>query len=154
MDGSYSPFRTSAAACANALTFNWISCFGVPQTINSDRGPNLLPPFGHNFAKCLTFHTNKLLLTTLSQTAQSKDCTAASMTHFAHAPPRQHGPRSYPLYSSDSEHSRGKTQVFPRLRQFSVPKSSCQMNFCKMNCQLMLLSKIFKNLACFCSFLA
>jgi transposase InsO family protein len=39
MDGSYSPFRTSAAACANALTFNWISCFGVPRTINSDCGP-------------------------------------------------------------------------------------------------------------------
>jgi hypothetical protein len=31
--------ETSAAACAKALTFTWISCFGVPKTITSDRGP-------------------------------------------------------------------------------------------------------------------
>ncbi len=111
--------------------------------ITSDRGPQFTS-FGFNFAKCLIFHTNKQQLTTLSRTAQSKDCTAASRTHFARAPLQQHGPRSYFLYSSDSEHSRGKTLVFPWLRQFSVPKLSCQMNFCKiMNFQLMLLSTVF-----------
>jgi hypothetical protein len=29
--------ETSAAACAKALTFAWISRFGVPETITSDR---------------------------------------------------------------------------------------------------------------------
>ncbi len=31
--------ETSAAACAKALTFTWISRFGVPETITSDCGP-------------------------------------------------------------------------------------------------------------------
>jgi hypothetical protein len=31
--------ETSAAACAKALTFSWISRFGVPETITSDHGP-------------------------------------------------------------------------------------------------------------------
>jgi hypothetical protein len=111
---------------------------------------NLLPAFSFNFMKCLTFQTNKQQFTTLSRTAQSKDCTAASRTRFADAPPRQHGPRSYPLYSSDSERSRGKTLVFPRLRQFSVPTLSCQMNFCKMmSFQLILLSTNFPILCMF-----
>jgi transposase InsO family protein len=31
--------ETSAGACAKALTFSWISCFGVPEMITFDRGP-------------------------------------------------------------------------------------------------------------------
>ncbi len=31
--------ETSAAACAKALTFTWISRFGVLETITSDHGP-------------------------------------------------------------------------------------------------------------------
>ncbi len=110
-------------------------------------GRNLLPIFSFNFAKCLTFHTSQQQFITLSRTGQSKDCTAASRTRSAHALPWQHGPRSYPLCSSDSEHSRGKTLVFPQLRQFSVHKLSCQTNFRKMtNFQLTPLSKSFPKL--------
>jgi hypothetical protein len=124
--------ETSAAACAKALTFNWISRFGVPETITSDRGPQFTSHFGPSCVKCLTFHTNRQQLTTLCRTVRSKDCTDSSRMGFVHALPQQHGPRSSHLYSSDSEPSRGKTLVFPRLRQFSVPKLSCRMNFCKM----------------------
>jgi hypothetical protein len=31
--------ETTAAACAKALTFTWISHFEVPKVITSDRGP-------------------------------------------------------------------------------------------------------------------
>jgi cleavage and polyadenylation specificity factor subunit 1 len=31
--------ETSAAACAKALTFTWISRFGAPEMITSDCGP-------------------------------------------------------------------------------------------------------------------
>jgi hypothetical protein len=95
------------AACAKALTFTWISCFGVAETITNDRivARNLLPIFSFSFAKCLTFRISKLQLITLSRTVQSKGCTAASRTRFAHAPPQRHGSKSYLLCSSDSEHS-------------------------------------------------
>jgi transposase InsO family protein len=39
MDGSHPPFRNVRAACPRALTFTWISRFGVPETIISDLGP-------------------------------------------------------------------------------------------------------------------
>jgi hypothetical protein len=140
----------SAVACAKALTFTWISRFGVPETITSDRGPQFTSDLCPNFARCLTSHTNKQQLTTLSRTAQSKDCTTTSRTRFTHAPPRQHHLRIYPLYFSDSKHSRGKTLVFPQLRQFLVLQLCCQINFCKMiSFQLTLLSKCFPKLCMF-----
>ncbi len=72
---------------------------------------------------------------------------AISRMRFAHAPPQQLGPRSYPLYSSASVHSRGKTLVFPRLRQFLALQLSCPTNLCKeTNFLLIQLLKNFKNL--------
>jgi hypothetical protein len=145
VDGSHSPVRNVRGGMRKSFNFYLdVSLWSAKKRSLLIVGRNSLPTFGFNFVRCLTFHTNKQQLITLSRMAQSKDCTAASRTHFAHAPPRQHGPRSYPLCSSDSEHSRGKTLVFPQLKQFSVPKLSCQMNFCKMmNFQLTPLSKNF-----------
>ncbi len=139
MDGSHPPFRNVHGGMRKSFNFYWDLVLECPKRSLLIVGRNLLPTFGFNFAKCLTFHTGKQQLITLSRMAQSKDCTAASRMPFAHAPPRQHGLRSYPLYSSDSEHSRGKTLVFPWLRQFSEHKLSCQLNFCKIiNFQLTL----------------
>jgi hypothetical protein len=83
----------------------------------------------------------------LSRTEQLKDCTAASRVPFAYAPPQRHGPRSYPLYSSDSQHSPGKTLVFPRQRQFLALQLCCLMIFCKLKKFLLIpLKKIFQKL--------
>jgi hypothetical protein len=61
-----------------------------------------------------------------------------------HAPPRRHGPRSYPLYFSDSGLSQGKTLVFPQLKQFLALLLCCLMTFYKMKkFLLILLSTIF-----------
>jgi hypothetical protein len=116
---------------------------------------NLLQTFGLNCARCFTSPTNKQLLTILSRTEQSKGCTDASRTSFAHLSPRQLGSRRYLLCSSDSEHSQGKTPVLSRQKHFLALPLCCLMNFCKTEkCQLMLLSKVFKNFACSCCFFA
>ncbi len=123
----------SMAACAKALTFSWIirlvkkklsvelHVLGYPKRSLRIAGHYLLPIFGFNSARCWTSHTDKkllIILIILSQTEKSKDGTTASRMRFAHSPPRRHGPRNYPLCSSDSTHSREKTMVFPWLRQF------------------------------------
>ncbi len=85
---------------------------------------------------------------------QSKDCTAASRMRFMHAPARRLDQRIYPLCSSDSGQSRGKTLVFPWLKQFFAFPLCCLMNSCKMKkFLLILLSKIFQKLWMFLLFL-
>ncbi len=120
-----------SAACAKALVFSWISISECPKRSLQIVGCNLFQIFGPSIVKYYTFHIAKQQHTILSRTVQSKDCTIASRIRFVHAPPRWLGPRSYLLYSLASVHSRGKTLVFPRLRQFFVLQLSCPMNFCK-----------------------
>ncbi len=43
----------SAAACTKALTFLWISRFGVPETITSDRGPQFTSNLWFNLCEML-----------------------------------------------------------------------------------------------------
>jgi transposase InsO family protein len=45
--------ETSAAACAKALTFSWISRFGVPETITSDHGPQFTSNLWFKLCKIL-----------------------------------------------------------------------------------------------------
>jgi hypothetical protein len=88
----------SAAACAKALTFSWISHFGVPKTITSYRGLQ--------FTSNVWFKLCEMLNISHRQTtAYHPESNGASRTPFVHAPPRQLGPRSYLLCSSDSGHS-------------------------------------------------
>jgi hypothetical protein len=44
---------TSAAACAKALTFTWISRFGIPEMITSDRGSQFTTKLWFNLCKML-----------------------------------------------------------------------------------------------------
>ncbi len=53
--------ETSTAACTKTLTFTWISCFGVPETITSDCGPQ--------FTSNLWFQLYKMLNISHKQTA-------------------------------------------------------------------------------------
>jgi hypothetical protein len=122
---------TSMAAYAKALILHGFPVLAFPKQSLPIAARNLLQTSGLNCARRFTSRTSKQLLTTLSRTVQSKDCTAASRMPFAHAPPRRLGLRSYFLCSLDSEHSRGKTLVFPRLRQFLALPLCCLMNFCK-----------------------
>jgi hypothetical protein len=43
----------STAACAKALTFTWISCFGVPEMITSDRGQQFTSNLWFNLCEML-----------------------------------------------------------------------------------------------------
>jgi hypothetical protein len=61
---------------------------------------------------------------------QSKDSTADSRMRFVPVPPRQIGLRSCPGCSLGSVRSRGKTLVFPQLRQFLKLQLFCKMSFC------------------------
>jgi transposase InsO family protein len=90
---------TSAAACAKALTFTRISCFGVPKTITIDRGPQFISNLW--FKLCEMFHISHRQTTAYHPESNGavKDSTVTSRTPFAHAPLRQL------LCSSDSEHS-------------------------------------------------
>jgi transposase InsO family protein len=45
--------ETSAVACAKSLTFTWISRFGVPETITSDRGPQFTCNFSFQLCEML-----------------------------------------------------------------------------------------------------
>jgi transposase InsO family protein len=122
---------TSVAACAKALTITWISRFGVPETITSDRGPQFTSNLW--FKLCEMLHISHKQTTVYHPESNGAvfRLHRLSRTPFAHAPPRRLGLRSYLLCSSDSEHSRGKTLVFPLLRQFLALPLCCLMNFCK-----------------------
>jgi hypothetical protein len=105
--------ETDAVAFAKALTFTWISRLRMPKMITSDHGPQFTSNLWLQLCEMLNFHTNKQQLITLRQTAQSKDCTAASRMLFTQALLQQHGPRSFPLYSWTQSTAEGRHWSFP-----------------------------------------
>jgi transposase InsO family protein len=109
---------TSAAACAKALTFTWISLLAFPKTITSDRGPQ--------FTSNLWFKLCKMLHISHKQTTAYHPEMNGAVERLHHRLKDALRARAaaatwseeLPLCTSDSEHSRGKTLVSPRLRQF------------------------------------
>jgi hypothetical protein len=92
--------ETSAVACAKVLTFSWIFHFGVPKTINSDHGPQFTSNLWSQLCSMLNITHCQTTAYHPELNGRSKDCTAASRTHSAQAPPQRLRPRSYLLYSS------------------------------------------------------
>jgi hypothetical protein len=149
MDGSYSLFSTSAAACTKALTYSWISHFGVPEMITSDHGPQ--------FTSNLWFKLCKMLHISDKQTTAyyPESNSAVERLHRR----LKDALRAHPTAATWSEElpfvllglraqPREDTGLSPAEAVFGTPCSL--MNFCKMKkCQLMLLSKIFQK-SCMC----
>ncbi len=149
--------ETSAAACAKVLSFTWISRFGMPETITSDRGPQ--------FTSNLWFQLCEMLNISHKQTtAHHPESNSAVKRLHRHLKDALCVCRCgnmvrgvtlcAPWTQSTAKGRHWSFPVFPRLRQFSVLKLSCQMNFCKMmNFQLTPLSKIFPKPCLFLLFL-
>ncbi len=70
--------ETSAAACAKASTFIWISRFGIPKTITSDHGPQFTPNFLLQLCEMLNILHRQTTAIIVSPTGQSKECASAS----------------------------------------------------------------------------
>jgi cleavage and polyadenylation specificity factor subunit 1 len=139
--------ETSVAACAKALTFTWISCFGVPETITSDRGPQ--------FTSNLWFQLCEMLNISHKQTTAYHPESNGAVERLHYCLKDALRARATALETWSEELPFVFLGLRAWLRQFSVPKLSCQMNFCKMmSFQLTPLSKNFQNLACFCPFFA
>ncbi len=138
--------KTSAAACAKALTFSWISRFRVPKTITSDCGPQ----FTSNLWSQLCLMLNIAHRQTTAYHPESNGAVERLQRLLkdalpARAPPRQLGPISYLLYYSVFELRRGKTLVFPWLNLFLEPQLSSQMSsWSVMSLLLILLLKFSK----------
>ncbi|XP_066958246.1 uncharacterized protein [Macrobrachium rosenbergii] len=65
--------EASTASCTEALLSSWISRFGVPDSITTDRGPALLPELWVSLARLMGTAQR---LTTLQRTAWSRGRTA------------------------------------------------------------------------------
>jgi hypothetical protein len=142
----------SVVACAKALTFTWISRFGVPETITSDLGPQFTSSLWFQFWEMLNISHKKT-------TAYHPESNGAVKRRHRRLKDALRAHAAAATWSKELPFVllglRGKTLVFPRLRQFSVPQLCCQMNFCKMlSFQLFYYQNFFLNLACSCFFFA
>jgi transposase InsO family protein len=124
--------KTSPAACAKVFTFTWMSRFGVPKTITSDRGPQ--------FTSKLWFQLCEMLNISHKQTAAYhpesngavkrlhrllKDalCTRAAAATWSEELP-------FVLLRLRAQ-LREDTGLSPAEAVFGA-QISCQMNFCEM----------------------
>jgi transposase InsO family protein len=106
--------------------------FGVPEMITSDHGLQFTSSLWFQLCEMLNISHKQTTAYHPELNSKVERLHCRLKDTFAHAPQWQHGPRRYALYSSDSERSRGKTLVFPRLRQFfRCPNCLAKLIFAK-----------------------
>jgi hypothetical protein len=94
--------ETSMAACTKALTFTWISRFGVPEMITSDRGPQFTSNLWLQLCEMLNIPSRQTTAYHPESNGAVERVHCRLKDALVHGPLRRHGLRSYPLYSSDS----------------------------------------------------
>jgi cleavage and polyadenylation specificity factor subunit 1 len=129
---------TSAAACAKTYIFSWISCFGVPELITSDREKQFTSNIWSQLCEKLHISHRQTAAyhPELNGAVERLHCSLKDALHVRAAVATWFEELPFVFLGLHAQ-PREDTSL-PRLRQFLALQLSCPTNFCKeMNFLLM-----------------